>query len=85
MRIRLCQRNMKAQQDCIQVKERAAIKATFAAIFKKKNVIWKKCPILKLYPLKISYNGRLLRENLILLQANNYMRRSDCAVVKTLK
>ena len=54
MRIRLCQRNMKAQQDCKQVKERAAIKATFAAIFKKKNVIWKKRPILILYPLKFS-------------------------------
>ena len=46
-----------------------------AAIFKKKKCGWGKRyfyrPILKLNPLKISYNGRKLRENLILLLANN--------------
>ena len=39
MRIRVCQRNMKAQQDCKQAMERAALRKKFAAIFKKKNVI----------------------------------------------
>ena len=36
MRIRVCQHNIKAQQDCKQVMQRAV------AIFKKKIVIWKK-------------------------------------------
>ena len=74
MCVRVCQHNTKTQQDSKQVM------VSFAAIFKKKNVIWKKRQILKLYPSKKSYYVRWLRENLILLQANNNKRRSDCAV-----
>ena len=69
------------QQDCEQVLERA-VRQMCAAIFKKKNVVGEKRyfnrPILKLNPLKNSYNGRL-----DFAASEQQRHRSDCDDGKT--